>query len=917
LLFDEQGVRHVGWEIAGEGGDALWLQAGDRLSIGEVELEFVRIAAETDASPWQSPPSPSDVIDTDPRIEAWQSHGVQAPHVAGFSHADWDVPVRLGSRARRPASSAERSSGGGESQASALRTARSRCRWLIGTIRKARREIADLTERLESLRVELEEGSERAGSEIEAVKQQALAESSLQLEDLQAELWSVREQLQASQAELHASHDRGSELAALQGELATSLSENERLAEEIARLQYQLEEQGDFEVLAKQYADQLQASAVDCSDLRDQLQAAHADLEQLRSGSQEWEARISELQEAVGAQESAAAEAQQRWQSLQQEHQSLIDLTATQREQWHQQLDEARHQTDELQRQNASLQEQLAGDSSQRHEADQELLSLQERLQQQEAQVAALAEQLESAQDQLGQRATEVEVLGAQNQEQSEQLAELNADLDGVRAELVEREASADAYQQQIQQQETRIAELEELLDTVKSELVQRGADVEAAQTLQEQVDDLTRELAQARAQLADQATQFEQQLEAARQSAIEPQMPDGDGPVQDPAALEDPWTAVASGPAASHPTVVREVVREEVPPPHNSADWAAAMGPSEPSELASPSLDEATSDETNEQAARDEIDEQAASDETDEQAASDETDEQAAAQPWEPIASETADEANFQSADLSAEADAQVAEEAAVEAIPAASHSPESFIEKYRHLLDDDAGGSLEAPQRAASPTLHLGDEYAPQVAVPASGPRDTEDDALEAYMSNLMNRVRGDSRQPSGPAESARAVAAAAAATAAASAEASAAETAAAGPQEPIDLDTLRNSTRKTELPTDIGKLRDLANTSARKAIAKHRTKHHREALLSRLLACLIALGVAGYLVSQADSIYGVQFAGGLAIGAIGLLAGAQMVPLLTRMRHEQRPTNARPTLSGGPTDAEAEAAGEERFA
>jgi hypothetical protein len=175
-------------------------------------------------------------------------------------------------------------------------------------------------------------------------------------------------------------------------------------------------------------------------------------------------------------------------------------------------------------------------------------------------------------------------------------------------------------------------------------------------------------------------------------------------------------------------------------------------------------------------------------------------------------------------------------------------SFAPTSFIDKYRHLLDDDGTESYseETPRRTA-PVLD--DEYlSPSQRNDADAEEDT-DEALEAYMSNMMRRVRSSGT----PAIGANAFAVVAPN---ASAEQSVAAPPAVEEREmEIDANGMeRPIDRKPAVATDLTALRDLANSSARTAIAQHRKRLNVEATVTKGVVCGVALTAAPYLLQRA---------------------------------------------------------------
>lgn len=196
---------------------------------------------------------------------------------------------------------------------------------------------------------------------------------------------------------------------------------------------------------------------------------------------------------------------------------------------------------------------------------------------------------------------------------------------------------------------------------------------------------------------------------------------------------------------------------------------------------------------------------------------------------------------------EAAAQAGAEESSEPVREEPPA---EPQSFIEKYGHLLpeDDEPVDPVPAPVAVAEPA-------AEPVAEEESG-----DDSIDDYMQRLMQRVRGES--PSTPDAAAPAVAESepvAESTVATEAEAEPAS-------KPIqDLSEL-NRSEAPEATTDMDALRQLANHSARSAIQVASKRESREHAAMRLIGSVIAI-VAGSLASMtAASPYGVQFIGGL---------------------------------------------------
>jgi hypothetical protein len=211
----------------------------------------------------------------------------------------------------------------------------------------------------------------------------------------------------------------------------------------------------------------------------------------------------------------------------------------------------------------------------------------------------------------------------------------------------------------------------------------------------------------------------------------------------------------------------------------------------------------------------------------------------------------------------------------APVETVPVASElAPTSFIDKYRHLLDDDGTGA--APALAAPPQID--DEFlSPAKAADRTVPADDSDEALDAYMASMMQRMRSHSSPVMtelSPIASAEPVAVVPSEPAPLDYD----------PNVPFEIESMKQG-RRAPASTDLAALREIANTSARSAIATHRKKRKVESAIGKVIVALIALGTAGFLIWNAPSLQDWQFGAGVAVGLIGLGAAA------LAMRHPDR--------------------------
>jgi hypothetical protein len=221
--------------------------------------------------------------------------------------------------------------------------------------------------------------------------------------------------------------------------------------------------------------------------------------------------------------------------------------------------------------------------------------------------------------------------------------------------------------------------------------------------------------------------------------------------------------------------------------------------------------------------------------------------------------------------------------------------YAPTSFIDRYRHLLDDDADS--EPSPRLSRPILD--DEYlSPAKAQLGDSPEEDSDEALEAYMSNLMRRVRGNAstETASPPADFADPLNDDAALPVASGDGHEAGAESAVGPDSDawateLDANGLARSPRKSPAPTDLSALRELANTSARTAIARHRQRRHVESAVSKSIICVMASGVSAYLMLTAPSIESPWFWGGCVALVAAAGSAAQLLVLACRRWTDRR--------------------------
>jgi hypothetical protein len=210
----------------------------------------------------------------------------------------------------------------------------------------------------------------------------------------------------------------------------------------------------------------------------------------------------------------------------------------------------------------------------------------------------------------------------------------------------------------------------------------------------------------------------------------------------------------------------------------------------------------------------------------------------------------------------------------------PVKNFAPTSFIDKYKHLLEDDG----EAPGWPSTKHQLLDEEHmSPSKPTPASSVEEDSDEALEAYMSNMMRRMRSSA----GPSSHAMPVMQAApeppklspVEQLAAAAVAQAAEEKAEAEIE-LDANGMLRMVRKPGMPSaDFAALRELANSTARTAIAEHRQRRHVESALTKSIVCAVASATSAYLMLTAPGIESPWFWGGCVTLVMAAGSAAQL--------------------------------------
>jgi chromosome segregation ATPase len=219
--------------------------------------------------------------------------------------------------------------------------------------------------------------------------------------------------------------------------------------------------------------------------------------------------------------------------------------------------------------------------------------------------------------------------------------------------------------------------------------------------------------------------------------------------------------------------------------------------------------------------------------------------------------------------------------DEASTKTVP---FQPESFIDRYSHIFDEETEAHSSITPMA------------PGVIDPAPRLNDFVDDdsaALEAYMANMMRRVRGETSSDTVvPPVTAEPAAELPIFSNPASrmntltqrvADASLVDSSESAEENLICLNELKQTSQKPPLPTSLSAMRELANSSARQAIAKHRKRRHFEGALSKLLVSGIAGATAAYMLFTADSYSSTYFLAGCGVAIVSGYWGVKLLGIV----------------------------------
>ena len=709
-------------------------------------------------------------------------------------------------------------------------------------------ELTDREQSLERLQAEHQEVYETLHNFEEGAFKEVEANKKLQ-EQVEA-IRSERDELAAQQN----SHDQSIE------QLQQALAQREG---EITQLQKDLEvltqRRGEAEQQADEKSQLHQQLEMECEELRSRCDSLTEQATAGRLEQHELEEQLSQRQEEIARLSAQLEESHRCQQELQQEVEELAAIKQHHSEevaQWQEKLQDL-----DQQYQQEIEQRKLAAQEAARHRERCELLEVDlkstqgelsqngERLQSLEKERTEIQQQLESLQEKFDIQAkmqealaegnaeagTERDALVEERDQLTEQLEKLQSECDSLREQMGEAEQATPDNSEQLAELEQAKVELEARVETLQADLDRVVAELEQRAS----------QIGETESQLSEMTSRYEasqQDLAAAQQCLAQAEQ--ALLQLQESQANAEPTTQVSQ---ESSSLLSREELPEEPAP--ISEEVTAGEGDSQDS--AADALDH--------------LRELSVWKDTEPSAT--ETFEKPEESPYQESAGESAEEEE------------------------AAEFQPTSFIQQYGHLLSEDRSED-EASDRVAR-EFGIEEDLPTKKAEPPSQENEqfeSDDEALEAYMQNMMERVRGGAETS-------------------ATEELPAHQTALTQrfaqqevltPEElakPFDLESLRGSSNKPPLPTDIRAMRELANSSARGAIARHHKRLNREAIFTKLSLCATAIAVAIYMMISAENFTSSSFLGGAFSVLVAVLWGVKFLGHLRQAIRGAEETHSSP--------------------
>ncbi len=826
------------------------LHAGDRLTLGDVELEVVP-AADTLVA------NESEL--SVPREEPESSEG----------HDSTEQRLKYLAKANR--------------------MARIRCRGLVVSLRDAREGKSSLRSQAEKLESELTqchgELAELTG-ELELARngweqtQQAISEHAARVEQLQLvcdELTSSRDDLTAQQSASEAERqelanqlaEREHRLGELSGELESARSSREESEQsaaaqrmEIERLQWEL---GELASARDELAAQQSASEAERQELADQLAEREHRLGELNGERDILVAKVEKLE----ATQTANEQQQEALQKVLSDRDSRIeqllgDLESirNEQEQTQQSMEEQAGQVDRLQSELSELSTARSRWLAEQAVSDQRCQELETALSGQEEGLAELNRELETARIQREQADQVAAVQKTQREQLQAELGTLEIARESWESELTRAEQRLREMETGISEREERLNELTAELVSSREQVVQLGQEADGRmaeyQLLRDERQDLlgtveklglsqsaSEDQQQALQQvLSDRNDRIEQllgELEASRSEREQTQqVVDEQGEVLEKLQAEMVALTVARGQLVSDRTASQQRLEEmEKVLSGRDQHLEQVLGELETARLEIGH----ESDDRLEQLQR-QCDEMARQLEE-------------FNRPENKVAP-LADEALLAET-LIGKADSTSMVENSDR--KQASSAPVSFIEQYRHLLDEDGpseSGRGAGPTGEASPRS-LGPDSMGLVEAESTQMEENGDAVLKTYMSSMMQRVCGDStmgqeelaceRTPAAPDCQ----------------QVGMPEFATTETVRPIEGDSFKQTVKNPDMAVDITAMRELANHSADQAIATYQQQNETHAIFSKLVYGGIALSMALLLILHAEQYSDPAFLGG----------------------------------------------------
>lgn len=660
------------------------------------------------------------------------------------------------------------------------------------------------------------------------------------------QLTQLENQLDAVRATLDEAHQQGAhkeaETAQLQQQIESLKAERDQL----------LAERGAYEQQQQESQESLADRDRQIAQLKAEQQGIYDTLQSVEQGAFEQVDACARLQTQLNQIQSERDQLAEAF-SLQQQQVAELETTLSERDHLIEQLGEEIDRAIEQREQIDQLKEQLAAE---------------------EETIRALRSQKEEL-------SSEKQSWGEQNGEQENRFAELTAELEQARASLAARteekqrlEALCEQSRAELDSGRPQLEQLQQQVEVLEHEKTALHAQI---QNQAAHAEELLAELQRSR----DLVTQRTQELESL-QHHYEQLQRQGEGSSPEPPVAEQREMAEADGNSLEE-TAEASVTASDAETEANAAECFSPVsdfGHPPPGDQQGPSGEDAgeklfESPESSTEAAGTSV----------KWWIEDDKEERDAATEF-PAESNQADPAKAEA--LFAAQKDEASEE----------FQPPSFIEQYAAKFEEDGPSAIPPIEPPTEPTA-------------ARAQRDSElfteeesdDDALAAYMANMMRRVRGETNvelptpvaeeQSTEDEENEEALLAvqeiSRRMTTPGVVDSSSEQQQYAPDSAAVDQP---KRTRESQQPIDLTAMRNLANTSARSAIANHSKRRHLESAFTKFLICLIATVAAVSLLLISSSFRDLWFIGGCVAGGVAITWGMKLLGhLLASIREASR--------------------------